>query len=229
MSNTATIDNKFYTNEGNINVLKEIPAQAMTILDVGCGAGDNSRILKNQGKICDGVTISESEAAIAREFQRNTYIFNLENGLPSEIKENEYDVAIAAHVLEHICYPKNVMTDIHKSLKDNGLLIIALPNIMHYKTRMQLMKGNFNYTESGIMDYTHFRWYTFESAQTMIKAHGFEIVKAFVNSNSSNNPILKKMPKSLERFIKSTVFGISKGFFGIELLYVARKISTDND
>lgn len=224
MSNTATIDNKFYTNSGNINVLNEIPIEAMTILDIGCGAGDNSRILKNQGKICDGVTISESEAAIAREFQRNTYIFNLENGLPPEIKENEYDVAIAAHVLEHICYPQNVMNDIHKSLKDNGLLIIALPNIMHYKTRMQLMKGNFNYTESGIMDYTHFRWYTFESAQTMIKAHGFEIVRAFVNSNSSNNPLLKKMPKSLENLMKNVVFGISKGFFGIELLYVARKI-----
>jgi 2-polyprenyl-3-methyl-5-hydroxy-6-metoxy-1,4-benzoquinol methylase len=220
---TATIDHKVYTNSGNINVLNEIPKTANRILDIGCGAGDNSRILKSQGKIVDGVTISEAEANIAKEFQKNTYIFNLENGLPSEIPTNEFDVAIAAHVLEHICYPQNVMRDIHKSLKDNGLLIIALPNIMHYKTRLKILRGNFDYTENGIMDYTHFRWYTFTSAQQMLRDNGFEVVKAFVNSNSSNHPLLKMLPNGFENFLKSIAFAISKGFFGIELLYVARK------
>ena len=169
------------------------------------------------------MTISEAEANIAKEFQKNTYIFNLENGLPSEIPANEFDVVIAAHVLEHICYPQNVMRDIHKSLKDNGLIIIALPNIMHYKTRLKILRGNFDYTESGIMDYTHFRWYTFTSAQKMLSDNGFEVVKAFVNSNSSNHPLLKILPNGFENFLKSIAFSISKGFFGIELLYVARK------
>jgi 2-polyprenyl-3-methyl-5-hydroxy-6-metoxy-1,4-benzoquinol methylase len=216
------IHNKIYTNSGNINVLNEIPASAKKILDIGCGAGDNSRILFAAQKIVDGITISEEEAKIAAEFQRSTYIYNLENGLPIEITDT-YDAVICAHVLEHICYPQNVLRDTHARMSDDAVLIIALPNIMHYKTRLKLIKGNFQYTDSGIMDYTHFRWYTFKSAQTMLEENGFEVVKAFVNSNKSNSAALSWMPERLVNGLKSIAFGISKGLFGIELLYVAKK------
>jgi hypothetical protein len=50
-----------------------------------------------------------------------------------------------AHVLEHICYPDKLLTDIRMVLKKDGRFIVALPNIMHYKARMQLIMGNFNY------------------------------------------------------------------------------------
>jgi hypothetical protein len=126
-------------------------------------------------------------------------------------------------VLEHICYPQNVLRDTRARMSDDAVLIIALPNIMHYKTRLKLMKGNFQYTDSGIMDYTHFRWYTFKSAQTMLEENGFEVIKAFVNSNKSNSAVLSWIPESLVNGLKSIAFGISKGLFGIELLYVAKK------
>ncbi len=216
------IHNKIYTNSGNINVLNEIPSTAKKILDIGCGAGDNSRILFAAQKIVDGITISEDEAKIAAEFQRSTHIYNLENGLPPAITDT-YDTVICAHVLEHICYPQNVLRDTRARMSDEALLIIALPNIMHYKTRLKLMKGNFHYTESGIMDYTHFRWYTFKSAQTMLEENGFEVIKAFVNSNKSSNAALSWIPESIVNGLKSIAFGISKGLFGIELLYVAKK------
>ncbi len=216
------INEKLYTNTGNIHVLNSVPTAAKYILDVGCGAGDNSRILQAQGRICDGVTISETEAAVARAFQDNTYIFNLENGLPPSITR-QYDAVLCAHVLEHICYPQQVLAGIREHLTDEGVLLIALPNLLHYKTRLKLLRGNFTYTESGIMDYTHFRWYTFKSAQTMLEENGFEVVRAWVNSNKSNNPAFRWLPEGIVNFLKSIAFGISKGLFGIELLYVARK------
>lgn len=216
------IHEKVYTNQGNLQILQKIGGEANTILDVGCGAGDNSRVLAAQGKTCVGITISEEEAAIAADYQQNTHIFNLENGLPKAITAT-FDAVICTHVLEHICYPQAVLRDIRERMHDDSRLYVALPNVMHYKTRIKLIKGNFEYTDSGIMDYTHFRWYTFESAQRMLEANGFEIVEAWVNSNISNQPILRSLPIGVVNFLKKIAFSISKGFFGMELLYIAKK------
>ncbi len=76
------MENKIYSNYGNINITNAVPITANNILDIGCGAGDNARLLKEKGKIVDGVTLSESEAAEARNYCRNVFIYDLEEGLP---------------------------------------------------------------------------------------------------------------------------------------------------
>jgi len=70
-----------------------------------------------------------------------------------------------------------------KLLKDSGKIIIALPNLMHYKSRIQLMLGNFNYDESGIWDYTHVKWYTFHSGRKLLEDNGFTVEKSFVDGD----------------------------------------------
>jgi 2-polyprenyl-3-methyl-5-hydroxy-6-metoxy-1,4-benzoquinol methylase len=212
-----------YKNQGNENILNAIGNQSSYILDVGCGAGDNAKWLKDQGKIVDGITLSEQDKLLAGEYMRDIFIYNLELGLPNIVKNRKYDVVICSHVLEHICWPQALLKDILNVLDDNGRLIVALPNIMHYNTRTQLLFGSFEYTESGIMDRTHFRWYTFGSAKRMLKSNGFKVIKAWVDGHLPAYRITKILPLGIQQRLKKILFAISKGFFGEQLFYIASK------
>ncbi|MEJ7587811.1 MAG: class I SAM-dependent methyltransferase [Ferruginibacter sp.] len=217
---------KIYSNTGNINVLNLVPQGAKYILDIGCGDGSNARLLIKRNCIVDGITISENEKAIAMAVMREVYVHDIEYGLP--ITENSiYDAVICSHVLEHICYPEQLMKDIHRVLKKNGCLIVALPNIMHYKSRWLLMKGNFNYKDAGIWDYTHFRWYTFETARQLLQDYNYEINLATVTGKIPLNSVLIKLlsPRVIN-YIYSFIIKISKGLFGYQLLFRAVKINS---
>ena len=156
---------EIYENDGNQNVIGLIHKSNSFILDIGCGAGDNARILNALGHQIDGITLSESEKVMASQYCKDIFIHNLEDGLPDVVKNKKYDYIICSHVLEHIAYPTPLLNDIYHLVKNNNsTVIIMLPNIMYYKTRLKLIKGDFEYTKDGIMDYTHLRWYTLNSA-----------------------------------------------------------------
>jgi methionine biosynthesis protein MetW len=208
--------------KGNPYVIGMVPKDAKYVLDIGCGAGDNGEILRDMGYVVDGITISEEEKSVAQKIMRNVYVYNVEKGLPKEIT-GRYDVIILSHVLEHICYPQELLKDIHSILNPGGSLIIALPNLMHFRSRWQLMKGNFNYQEYGIWDYTHFRWYTYSTGKKLLEDAGFKVETTDVSGEIPFEPKLKKvMPGGLRRGIYKMLKGISPGLFGFQLLYLAK-------
>ncbi|AXY77110.1 class I SAM-dependent methyltransferase [Paraflavitalea soli] len=217
------IDVKVYGNSGNDNVLREVPTSARTVLDIGCGRGDNARHLKERGMIVDGISISEKEILLAAPYLRNGLLHNAEQGLPADIKMNKYDVIICSHVIEHIQYPERLLEDIRSIMKPESIFIVALPNIMHYRSRWELMKGNFKYQTSGIWDNTHVKWYTFSSAIQLLSDNGFEVVKGDVTGTIPFLSLFRKISteKSRRTFF-NLLKGISKGFFGYELLYVSK-------
>lgn len=218
MKNTSE---KIYINKGNTEVLAMVPANAKHILDIGCGAGDNAIALVSKGYIVDGITLSDEEASVAKNVMRKVFVFNLENGIPGTISE-KYDVIILSHVLEHICYPDKLLNGIKSIIKPSSRIIVALPNIMNYKSRLQLMAGNFNYQEAGIWDYTHFRWYTCSTAEKLLKQNGFNVLYSDVSGDLPFGRVTKKIfgirvQKAIFNFLKR----ISKGFFGYQILLLA--------
>ena len=55
---------------------------------------------------------------------------------------------------------------------------MALPNIAHYSQRVSFLRGRFSYTETGPLDRTHLRFYTFWTAIEFLQKHGFTLVVA---------------------------------------------------
>jgi 2-polyprenyl-3-methyl-5-hydroxy-6-metoxy-1,4-benzoquinol methylase len=214
-----TSASKIYQNEGNEDVLNLIDEDGLMILDIGCGAGSLAKKLVAKNKIVDGISISPAELNEAKQFLRNAYLYNLENGLPPEIEKDTYDYVICSHILEHIAYPEKLLRDIKKVLKENGFLIVALPNVFHYKTRLQLLKGNFPREDAGIWDYTHVRWYSYRSAIETLSEY-FTVETATVTGELPFNSLAKKiLPKRVSQSIYKILTGFSKGLFGYQLLY----------
>jgi 2-polyprenyl-3-methyl-5-hydroxy-6-metoxy-1,4-benzoquinol methylase len=217
---------ELYDNSGNQQVLSAIPQNAQNILDLGCGAANVGKSSNKNSVIWDGVTISESEASIAKKYYQEVYVHNLESGLPAETLNRPYDTCVASHVIEHIVWPSRLLKDIHNVLsKSNGTLIVALPNALHHEVRMKLLRGKFVYKESGIMDINHVRWYTYKSAQQLLTDNGFRITKSWVEGTF---PISKKtrkhipigILKKLDNFACKTY----PGLFGFQMIFVAKPI-----
>ena len=178
MSQTSC-SNLVYSNKGNAMLLSFIDTSTYPlILDCGCGAGDNAKYLKQKGSKVTGITISNAESIIAKEFCDEIYIADLEIGIPKEI-DKKFNYVIMSHILEHLVNPTILLNDSKKFLEKNGKLIIALPNFLIYYNRIRILFGYFKYTDGGIMDQTHVRFYSPNLVKQLILDNGFEIEEIY--------------------------------------------------
>jgi SAM-dependent methyltransferase len=166
-----------YKNEGNFELLDLLSSSPGRILDCGCGAGDNARILSDRGWCVTGITIDPREQKTARQFCEAVYIADLENGLPPDI-DGEFDAILASHVLEHLARPERLLREVHERLSPGGVVAVALPNIAHYRQRISRLRGHFDYTDTGQLDRTHLRFYTYRTAIQLLEQNGYELVNA---------------------------------------------------
>ena len=157
-----------YKNLGNDLILSMIPANALRILDIGCGAGDNARRIKIRNPLTEviGITINPAEALIAREFCSSVFTFDVESERDSlDNIGGPFDVIVFSHVLEHLINPTRLLRKVMGILSPGGYIVIAVPNVLEWRTRLQFLLGNFDYADGGILDRTHLKFYTCKTAQ----------------------------------------------------------------
>lgn len=104
------------------------------VLDVGCGAGGNLKTLQDQGWDPHGIEISEVAAAHARELVGgNIHAGTLES---APFPPKSFDLVLMSHSLEHLPSPVDALRRVHRLLKDDGLLVISVPNVDSLEFRL---------------------------------------------------------------------------------------------
>ena len=147
------------------------------VLELGCSTGYITRRLLRQN--CT-VTAVESDLEAARiatgtgttVLSRDLNCAAWTNGLKSE-----FDVALMGDVLEHLIDPLRTLQQVRPLLRSGGWVVICLPNIAHWLTRLQIAFGQFNYQPTGTLDATHLRFFTARSARQMIEAAGYRLLR----------------------------------------------------
>jgi hypothetical protein len=76
----------------------------------------------------------------------------------------QFDALIFSHVLEHLRNPAEVLARYVALLHEEGEVLIAVPNLLSWKFRLQFLIGRFEYESGGVLDDTHLRFFTFDSA-----------------------------------------------------------------
>lgn len=166
---------KVYRNTGNKEVLELVPTDAKTILDIGCGAGDNAKILKALNKKITGVTISKDEAGFAAEICDEVLVINIEE--QAAVIQQKYDVILLSHVCEHLRYPARTLIDLADNLAKNGIMIVAVPNMAFYRNRWKLLKGDWEMMESGPFDKTHLQFFSYKTANSLCDGKKLRVQK----------------------------------------------------
>lgn len=147
------------------------------VLDVGCGQGYFAQRLAAADNDVVGIDILPEPEQ--RQSMRQYVQADLDQGLHAvlpQLGDQTFDRILLQDILEHVRAPDQVLTDCHRLLDPRGLLLISLPNVANVTVRLSLLLGRFEYTERGILDRTHLRFFTSRTARQMIERGGYEIV-----------------------------------------------------
>lgn len=201
----------------NFPVLSRVPRAVRRVLDLGCGSGALGRRIKERIS-CEvvGVTNSESEASIAARHLDRVLVRDLNAFEPQEV--GAFDCVIGSHVLEHLYEPERLLKLLHQSLSTDGELIIALPNVLHWRQRLEFLRGRFKYTDGGLMDRTHYRFFDWEAAQELLISSGYEIKETTSGGGFPLSRYLARLGAGLD----SAALKISPGLFGHQFIFVCQ-------
>lgn len=158
------------------------------VLDLGCATGLLGEKLKSEKKCyVVGLEIDPVAAKQAEQKLDGVFVLNLDDisNIRSCLNREEFDVIVAVDVLEHLRNPEETLLQLKNHLENNGQLIVSVPNIAHYQVRFQLLRGKFEYTEYGILDETHLKFFTRKSISDLVKKCGFKIELVYYTVSDS--------------------------------------------
>ncbi len=190
------MDNDFkYSDEPWVkHDAKEVVFSSVTpntkVFDLGCWTGLlGEKLKKEKNCIVFGVDINKKALELAKKRLDKVFLVDLEDSeslnkiLPppgrGQNDENKFDFITATDVLEHLKNPEELLFKVKKYLKDNGRLIISVPNIAFWTIRIKHLLGNFDYEKTGILDNTHLRFFTKKTATQMLENCGYVIEKLY--------------------------------------------------
>jgi 2-polyprenyl-3-methyl-5-hydroxy-6-metoxy-1,4-benzoquinol methylase len=194
--------NPAYFSNARIDISIFLPKNVERVLEVGCGTGETLSYLKSiyKNATAVGLELTESAAAIAAQKIESVKNIDIESygGLTDLGK---FDLILLLDVLEHLRDPWGVLRKlVDNNLSEGGAVITSIPNARNHVLFFQLLSGNFEYVESGVLDKTHLRFFTKKSMRKMIEDSGLSIVKC--------------MPTNLNGRSRSSVFNrLTFGFF----------------
>jgi 2-polyprenyl-3-methyl-5-hydroxy-6-metoxy-1,4-benzoquinol methylase len=155
----------------------------LDVLDVGCGYATTSHQIQKLGNHVWGVESNDDAAHVARGRLATVIEADLQDfsAVPATVGSRKFDVIIFADVLEHLAWPIGVLREYLNLLKDDGSVIVSLPNVGLWSVRFSLMFGRFRYDDSGVLDRTHLRFFTRRSAIEMLDAVGLRPIARTYN------------------------------------------------
>jgi 2-polyprenyl-3-methyl-5-hydroxy-6-metoxy-1,4-benzoquinol methylase len=98
---------------------------------------------------------------------------------PSQkIPEGKFDVIMFADVLEHMAEPEHALIPSAKALAPGGVLIASIPSVRNWRAVLWplLRHGTWTYTERGILDRTHLRFFTRRSMCSLFRDNGWSVI-----------------------------------------------------
>lgn len=154
-----------------------VPDEAKRILDVGCSTGAFGALLRKQRPGTDVWGVEPNEEAAAKATER---LSGVACGLfPDAVDERDFDCIVFNDVLEHMPDPWSALKETTPLLAPGGCVVTSLPNVRNARVILNLaVRGRWTYETTGILDRTHLRFFTRQSAIALFEASGYEVQTA---------------------------------------------------
>lgn len=159
-----------YYSRSRREIRSLLPSRASRILEVGPGAGFTLMWLKliYPAATTFGVELNQALEADLQEHADVAMIGDIDD-LISRV-DSKFDLILLLDVLEHVPDPTRTLQAITRSLlMDGGRVIVSVPNIAHLSVTLPLLfQRRFAYTDSGILDRTHLKFFVEDTAVKLL-------------------------------------------------------------
>jgi len=145
------------------------------VLDIGSGKGFFAELLQRKEIEVVGIDTLPRESVLPAI--KEYYSVNLDDieRLPFN---REFDVVVAADVIEHLINGQSVLRELRRYIKTDGKLIASTGNIAIWFYRLSLLLGRFQYGDRGILDKTHVKLYTKKTWEHLIVSAGYSVCRS---------------------------------------------------
>lgn len=145
--------------------LRRLPEKSV-ILDIGTASGTMGRLCNGLGFIRKGIEPNIAWAEMARPYYEDFSITSIEDTGNEFIQRA--DAVILADVLEHLPDPETTLNRVVSLQQPECLILISVPNVANIWVRINLLFGRFEYSDRGILDRTHLRFFTRSSFRRLL-------------------------------------------------------------
>ena len=235
-------DENFLENPNTVyGILLPHIENSSKVLDVGCSVGYVGKFLKKR-KNCSvyGIDIDKKNIEYVEKegFYEKAVCVDLDNSKDrSRIKKEgfgDFDYILCLDVIEHLKNVNDVLFFLFDLLKEDGKLIVSVPNINHIDIVYNLIFGRFNYSLVGILDNTHLRFFTENSFMEWIENIAEDLpyfVKVDLLGKTYSNQLYEgnisyseklKVIKLINKLYK--IAGTEKDMFTVQNIFMLRKV-----
>jgi len=136
------------------------------VLEIGPGWGTLLKLIQDTyHSHVLGVEISELAARVASEHYKLPIKNKIFQDFARDYKGEKFDVIMIMHVLEHFVDPNDVLDQARSLLSPNGILYIAVPNLMNPDEPLDRY-----------FHFEHVHYFTAYSLAKLLQKHGFKVL-----------------------------------------------------
>jgi 2-polyprenyl-6-hydroxyphenyl methylase/3-demethylubiquinone-9 3-methyltransferase len=147
------------------------------LLDVGCGDGALTVLVKDKYRKVYGVDISAEAIARAKERGVEAVRVNL-NSETLPFEAGYFDTVSCLDVIEHVFDPRVLIREIYRVLRPGGEGFLSTPNIRFLRFLQSIiLAGRFPKTsgDSTLYDGGHIHFFTFKDIELLLQGAGFRV------------------------------------------------------
>jgi 2-polyprenyl-3-methyl-5-hydroxy-6-metoxy-1,4-benzoquinol methylase len=149
---------------------------APKILDIGCGQGVLGKYLKDKvaANVC-GIEITTEHYNVASTVLDRAVLGDIES-MDMTLIGTGFDYVIFSDSLEHLVDPGAILRKIKSLMTEDGEILMSLPNVRNFRVTFPLLfRDKWEYTDEGLLDKTHLRFFTLNSITHLLHESGFQI------------------------------------------------------
>lgn len=181
-------------------MVRFMPADATTVLEIGCGEGNFGYRLKERGaRDVWGVELAKPAAERAQRVLDRVLVGDIAN-LIDQLPADYFDLVVCNDVLEHMVDPFTVLDKLKSKISRRGVVVSSIPNIRYYPVVYALLVHKaWEYEESGILDRSHLRFFTVKSIRNMYERLGYEVIRHEGINRMPERPMIYRLANAILR------------------------------
>lgn len=178
---SADVKDPAYYGRPRREMVGHVPATASAVLDIGCGAGAFGAGLKQEwGRLGRPLEVWGVEMDPAAATRAATVLDEVRvgdaAGVLRDLPTGRFDAIILNDILEHVVDPAELLRLARPLLRPGGCVVSSVPNVRFFPNVVELVvRGRWEYTDEGILDRTHLRFFTRSSAVALFAEAGYRV------------------------------------------------------
>jgi SAM-dependent methyltransferase len=164
-----------YSEWGAHEIVRQTIGTGKSVLDVGCATGNLAVRVMEAGGHAVGIEPNPDAAALARTRGVEVLAGSFDEATITFLSGRRFDFVVFADSLEHMADPATALFLARRLIELDGRAIISLPNAAVWHARARVGLGRFEYTDGGIFDRTHLRFFTLRTARKLVRAAGYSM------------------------------------------------------